>query len=244
MTAWLPLIIELGLFYVLELPFYNVDFFKRERKKSMKFLFIKPPSILRDGVIGVLKEELFPVEVEAVEPNHKRLRHRIHESDLIIIDIDSSNFDIKITIDYCVQKNKKVIVWTSDLYHQDLVELFKMGIQGYFYNGMEKEELINGVNLVINGNLYIHNELSSVLLGDYRKINNKEPKRPVGVFTNREWDVMELLIKGYSNESIGGKLFITDRTVKTHVSSILRKLDVPDRTNIVLTALKNEWFYV
>ncbi len=78
----------------------------------------------------------------------------------------------------------------------------------------------------------------------YRALNKREQHRPVGVFTNREWDVMSLLIQGYSNEKIGNHLYITEKTVKNHISSILRKLNVPDRTNAVLAALKNEWFYV
>ncbi|WP_235182989.1 response regulator transcription factor [Gracilibacillus boraciitolerans] len=64
------------------------------------------------------------------------------------------------------------------------------------------------------------------------------------MFTRREWEVMELLTQGYSNQRISNQLYITDKTVKNHISSILRKLEVPDRTNAVLTVLRNKWFYV
>ncbi|WP_163583202.1 LuxR C-terminal-related transcriptional regulator [Gracilibacillus saliphilus] len=208
----------------------------------MRIAIVKEASIYREGLVGVLSNEFKAYDIIAVEPQQQgKLRDYI--IDLLIIDIDTDIDTISLINTY-MKNNKKIIVWTEDNDHPDLTELFKMDLNGYFFNGMEKKELVHAIEKIISGQNYIHEELTQILLGDYREIHNRKDKRPVGVFTNREWEVMELLAQGYSNNRISSTLYITDKTVKNHISSILRKLEVPDRTNAVITALKNQWFHV
>ncbi|UOQ50314.1 response regulator transcription factor [Gracilibacillus caseinilyticus] len=208
----------------------------------MRIAIVKEASIYREGLVGVLSTEFKNYDVIAVEPKQQE-KLRDYIIDLLIIDIDTKN-DIMSLVEKYVENNKKIIIWTENPHHNNLTELFKMNLHGYFFNGMEKEELIDAIDKIVAGNHYIHQDLAPVLLGDYRQIYNRKESRPVGVFTNREWEVMELLTKGYSNQRISQKLYITDKTVKNHISSILRKLEVPDRTNAVITAFRNEWFHV
>ncbi|MGP4038825.1 LuxR C-terminal-related transcriptional regulator [Gracilibacillus sp. D59] len=208
----------------------------------MRIAILKEASIYREGLVGVLSSEFKAYDIIAVEPKQKE-KLRDYIIDLLIIDIDTDTDTISLINTY-TKNNKKIIVWTEDTHHQDLTELFKMDLNGYFFNGMEKEELIHAIQKIMSGHHYIHEDLTQILLGDYREIHSRKERRPVGVFTNREWEVMELLTQGYSNNRISQKLYITDKTVKNHISSILRKLEVPDRTNAVITALKNQWFHV
>lgn len=130
----------------------------------------------------------------------------------------------------------------SSVTHFLLIKTFKMRLNGYFYNGMESQELTNAIDHIINSQTFIHPSLSNVLLEDYT--TNKKtivPSKPVGLLTRREWKVMELMTKGFRNEQIGNSLYISDKTVKNHVSSILKKFQVVDRTNAVLLALKKRW---
>ena len=78
----------------------------------------------------------------------------------------------------------------------------------------------------------------------YRQVTQGETRRPIGLLTRREWEVLGELVKGYQNEEIARNLNISDKTVKNHITSILGKLDVKDRTNAVLLALKERWFYL
>ncbi|UOQ87024.1 response regulator transcription factor [Gracilibacillus salinarum] len=208
----------------------------------MRIAIVKEASIYREGLVGVLSTEFKDYDVIAVEPKQQE-KLRDYIIDLLIIDIDTKTDTMSLVEKY-MENNKKIIIWTENQHHENLTELFKMNLHGYFFNGMEKEELIGAIEKIVAGNHYIHQDLAPVLLGDYRQIYNRKESRPVGVFTNREWEVMELLTKGYSNQRISQKLYITDKTVKNHISSILRKLEVPDRTNAVITAFRNEWFYV
>ncbi|WP_163538978.1 response regulator transcription factor [Gracilibacillus sp. YIM 98692] len=208
----------------------------------MRIAIMKEASIYREGLIGVLTKGFPRYEIITIEPNeHDKLNQYI--IDILIIDIDNSENMMPIVNRYATQ-NKKVIIWTQNMEHENLDDLFKMNLHGYFYNGMEQDELIRAIQKIMTGRSYVHHELTPVLLGYYRASSNPQEKRPVGVLTNREWEVMELLTQGYSNERIGQHLYITEKTVKNHISSILRKLNVPDRTNAVLTALRNEWFFI
>ncbi|WP_208586138.1 LuxR C-terminal-related transcriptional regulator [Gracilibacillus suaedae] len=208
----------------------------------MRIAIVKEASIYREGLVGVLSNEFKAYDIIAVEPNQQE-KLRDYIIDLLIIDIDTDIDTISLINTY-MKNNKQIIVWTEDNNHPDLTELFKMDLNGYFFNGMEKKELVYAIQKIVSGQNYIHEELTQILLGDYREIHNRKERRPVGVFTNREWEVMELLTQGYSNNRISSTLYITDKTVKNHISSILRKLEVPDRTNAVITALKNQWFHV
>ncbi|ENH98095.1 LuxR family transcriptional regulator [Gracilibacillus halophilus YIM-C55.5] len=208
----------------------------------MRIAVMKEPSVYREGLVGVLRSAFPRYETVVMNPQEEEKLSK-YIVDLLVVDIDSHHDTIPL-IQHYADQGKKIIVWTENLQHPGLVDLFRLQLQGYFFNGMEKDELVHAIQKILIGQPYVHEELSSVLLGTYREINNLKETRPVGVFTNREWEIMGLLTKGYNNEKIGTKLYITEKTVKNHVSSILKKLGVPDRTNAVLTALRNRWFTI
>ncbi|WP_226037139.1 response regulator transcription factor [Aquibacillus saliphilus] len=210
----------------------------------MKMMIIKEPSLLREGMLNVLRESFGEEKIVVYGsddlPDFSKMECK---SDLIIIDCDT-DIDILSSITYFRNQNKKIIVWTSSLDNHILMDLFKLDLDGYFYNGMEKEELLSSIMSVFNGKQFVHPSLSTILLGDYVRINKKIANKPVGILSNREWEVLELLTKGCKNEQIGTFLFISEKTVKGHVSNIMKKMDVPDRTNVVLTALRNKWVVI
>jgi two-component system response regulator DegU len=107
---------------------------------------------------------------------------------------------------------------------------------------MEKEELLHALNVILVRNeVYIDPKIGEILLYNYLDLLKDLIERPVGILTLREWEVLELLSQGLSNSEIGSRLYIADKTVKNHVSSILNKLNVKDRTGAVVMAIKNNW---
>lgn len=163
--------------------------------------------------------------------------------DIVIVDIilDSPSLDI---IQYFQRLGKKVIVWVSDEKNPQLACVFKLGLNGYFYQGMEETELVDALKAVKLGKTYIHPILAASLLEEYVRVNDKQPKQPTDLLSNREWEVLQLLSEGYNNLAIADNLYLSDKTVKNYISSILKKLNVPDRTNAVLKAVKEEWLYI
>lgn len=209
-----------------------------------KIIVIKDASLLREGIIGVLETRLSQCHIKTVSgAEWERGTKRDRVADLVIIDLDT-RANIYHMIDEYRQSQTQLIVWASSIDNEDLLKTFKMKLNGYLFNGMEADELIYAINKVLGGDCYIHPELSPVLLNDYVRMNTITKTRPVGVLSRREWEVLELIAQGCSNDQISHELYITDKTVKNHVSSILKKLNVSDRLNAVLFAMKERWIVI
>lgn len=142
------------------------------------------------------------------------------------------------------KQGKKVILWLNHADEAQTRHLFNLQCDGYISNNMSCQELIIAIKTVLQGDSYIHQDLAAELFKDYCKMKANRVPRPANLLSEREWEVLELLTQGYSNIDMAKVLFITDKTVKNHVSSILKKLDVPDRTNAVLLALRHRWFVI
>lgn len=204
---------------------------------------VKEPSLILDHLISILEKQVTRT-INLYEPENFQKIY-VHRSlpKMIFIDIDHDSFEeLYELITFCVNKNVKVIVWlTETIDSRRLAKLFKLGLSGYFYPEMEKEEIIFALRRIVNKESYIHPFLSSALLKEYLRITNVEERRPDGLLTKREWEVLELIAQGQTTKHISEKLYISTKTVTNHTASILRKLRVKDRTNAALLAVKNRW---
>lgn len=144
-------------------------------------------------------------------------------------------------IEKYVKSDVKVAVSVNGFSSEQITTLFKMGLQGYFCQEMEPSEFIFAIKMIFNGMQYICPHLSPILLEDYIQVTQKKQERPAGVLTEQEWRVLEEIVKGNKNGIIAENLYISSCTVNNHVSSILKKLHVSDRTNAALLAVKNNW---
>lgn len=205
-----------------------------------KITLIKEPGIIREGIVKVLQKNLPKHIINASSITKHEFLLENDETDMLIIDLDTDVDTIKL-VEFYSKQNIDIVVWTSDIKSDHLLELFKMGLHGYFYNGMDTSELIFAIEYVLNGKQFIHPHLSSILLKEYIKNDGEKIKRPTGVLTKREWEILELIVRGKNNEKIAANLFISITTVNNHVGSIYRKLHVTDRTNAALLAIKNNW---
>lgn len=216
----------------------------------MEIVLIKEASLLREGMLKILEENFPDYKITAYNSEeYEALPFHHTTADLVMVDMDS-----KINIESAVHHYKKfnisvIIIWSLSNAGDRLVDLFKMDLCGYFYYGMDREELITGIRSVLSGKKYVHEALAPILLGDYVRLSNhaveeREEEKYMENLSRREWEVLELLTKGCKNEQIAKLMYISEKTVKNHVSNILKKLAVPDRTNAVLKALRNRWFVI
>ncbi|WP_176482033.1 response regulator transcription factor [Paucisalibacillus globulus] len=205
-----------------------------------EIILIKEKDLVRDIIVEKLEENLPENTWNALDSTEFNALENKITSNLVIIDLNTK-IDIIETIENFLENNVRVAVWTSEIDSPLLRELFRYGLHGYFFNGMELSELILATKMMLNDQQYIHPKLSTVLLNDYVKLTSKEPNRPAGILTEQEWNVLEELGRGLNNGSIAKELYISTRTVNNHVSSILKKLHVSDRTNAVIKAIKNNW---
>jgi two-component system response regulator DegU len=153
----------------------------------------------------------------------------------------------------------KVIVLSIHDDESYVYETLRKGASGYLLKDMEPESLISAIRSVVAGHAYIHPKVTGKLINQLRRMTYPEEAgaaagngivREAGVkyvhsdsspLTRREAEVLRLMAEGKSNKAIGEFLFISEKTVKNHVSSILQKLEVEDRTQAVIIAIKNGW---
>lgn len=116
----------------------------------------------------------------------------------------------------------------------------RAGARGYLLKDISLEQLLEAIREIANGGNYVKPAITERLLQSVRKTESASCSTPPpSVLTERETHVLRLLASGYSNREIARALVVSVGTVKNHVSSILGKLDVRDRTRAVLKGLQN-----
>jgi DNA-binding NarL/FixJ family response regulator len=119
-----------------------------------------------------------------------------------------------------------------------VVEAVRAGARGYVLKTRDAEHLIQAVRLVAAGNMVIDPELVVALAEELSTAQERD--RTAETLTERELEVLQLLSFGYSNKEIGGRLFISPDTVKTHLEHIYQKLGANDRTAAVAEAMRRQ----
>ncbi len=166
--------------------------------------------------------------------------------DVILMDIGLPNIDgIEAT-----QRIKdfnpavKILIFTSRDSENDVFESFKAGADGYIMKGATPEQTISAIKSVYEGVGWIDPNIARMVFSNLQKpslrTNTEEVKRTSNNYglTERELDVLELMVEGLSNPQIADQLVITKATAKAHVHSILQKLCVSSRTQATVTAMK------
>lgn len=211
-----------------------------------KIILLKEPNLLRDEIIRVLQEKLPHYSVVSYHTSQfeqMKTSENPLNMDLMIIDTET-HIDPKAVKEFYKDHDVKLAIWTSRTDHQRLIQLFKLGFDGYLFNEMEEAELLLAIESMGQGKKYVHPDLCTTLLNEYIKASTNEERRPTDILTPREWDVLELIVKGHKNKEIADRLFVSSRTVNNHIASILKKLNVPDKTNAAILAIKKKWFKV
>ena len=130
----------------------------------------------------------------------------------------------------------KTIMLTIHTEKEYLVEAVKLGADGYVLKDADSDILIDAINKVYNGESVIPSHLVTELIKNYRNPLSKNENE----LTEREIEVLRAISDGLSNKEIASRLFISEKTVKNHISNIFRKLDISDRTQAAIYAIKHE----
>ncbi len=135
-----------------------------------------------------------------------------------------------------------LILTTFDLDEYVYLAL-RAGASGFVLKDDPPEQLIAAVRTVAGGEALLSPSVTRRVIQQFTRVHQQPPKA-VETLTPRELDVFRLITKGYSNAEIGRELFISDTTVKTHVTRLLQKLDLRDRAQAIVLAYQTGLFDV
>ncbi|KRE07363.1 response regulator [Priestia megaterium] len=132
----------------------------------------------------------------------------------------------------------QVMILTSFSDQDHVIPALEAGASGYQLKESDPDELVAAIRKLMNGENQLHPKVTTHLLTRLTKSSEKKVNF-IDYLTKREKDVLKEITKGKSNKEIGASLHITEKTVKTHVSNILSKLGVQDRTQAALYAVQH-----
>jgi DNA-binding NarL/FixJ family response regulator len=154
--------------------------------------------------------------------------------DICLLDIRMPGNGIAATAKIKAERPETAIVMlTVSRADDDLFDALRAGAKGYLLKGMNEDELPNALERVLNGQASLPGNLVARLIDEFRdreRFRVNLPGDRAVLLTPREWDVLGLMRSGSTTAEIAERLFISPTTVRSHVSAILRKLEVDDRS--------------
>lgn len=184
----------------------------------------------------------------------------IHHPDVVLMDINMPVENGVVATERMRELFPAVKVIILSIHDDEsyVFETLRKGASGYLLKDLESEVLIQAIRAVVAGHAYIHPKVTGKLINQLRRMTYLEetgkltsmPTKETDVkfiatednpLTRREAEVLRLMAEGKSNKAIGEYLYISEKTVKNHVSSILQKMEVDDRTQAVINSIKNGW---
>lgn len=166
------------------------------------------------------------------------------QPDIILMDLNMPVMDGIEASNLIAQQNPgiKVLVLTSFSDRSHIVPALQSGAIGYMLKDVEPDQLAEAIRSAYKGNIQLHPDIKSALLSQAVPESASDwrvPKQQLAdSLTPRELEVLQLLSRGMSNRDIAHTLRVAEKTVKSHVSSILSKLNVSDRTQAALYAIQ------
>lgn len=166
----------------------------------------------------------------------KSLKPDVILMDLVMPEMDGIEATKQIKAEH---PDMKVIILTSFSDQDHVIPALEAGASGYQLKDIQPDDLVICIKKVMDGESQLHPKATSQLLANLSTKGNQEKNR-VEELTKRELEVLQEIARGKSNKKIASALFITEKTVKTHVSNLLAKLELADRTQAALYAVKNK----
>jgi len=156
--------------------------------------------------------------------------------DLVMPHLDGINATRQVK---ALNTGAKVIALTSFTEDDKVFPAIQAGASSYLLKDVSPDNLVEAIRAVQHGEARLHPNIARKLMEQVAHQTGPKPGNLAEDLTERERDVIRLVAKGQSNQSIAQELVISEKTVKTHISNILSKLDLEDRTQLAIFAIKN-----
>ncbi|SFL84621.1 response regulator [Salibacterium qingdaonense] len=236
---------------------------QEQEEQMIRLILIDDHQLFREGVKRILDmEKNFEVVAEGDDGDEVVSLVEENDPDVVLMDVNMPGTNgVEATRDL-IEKYPDVKVLILSIHDDEsyVTHVLKTGAAGYLLKEMDADALIEAVKVVGRGGAYIHPKVTHNLIKEYRRLaygdadveaqaaeigyKEVEYRKPLHILTRRECEVLQLMTDGYSNRMIGESLYISEKTVKNHVSNILQKMNVNDRTQAVVESIKKGWVKV
>jgi DNA-binding NarL/FixJ family response regulator len=207
----------------------------------IRILVVDDHPVVRDGLVAMLGTQPdFLVAGDAASGSEAVEKAAALQPDLILLDLEMPGMDGVEALRQLRSRSPDVraLVFTAFDTDERILGALQAGAQGYLLKGAPRDELFNALLVVSQGGSLLQPVVAFKLLQHMSAKTNPEQPTPAAL-TEREIEVLRLLGQGKANKEIASALVISERTVKFHVSSILRKLGAGNRTEAVRAAVQS-----
>ena len=214
----------------------------RDSMEKIKVLIVDDHQVVRQGLRTFLElqEDVLVVGEagdgqEAVEMVHQ-LNPNVVLMDLVMPRLDGISATRQVK---SLDSDIKVIALTSFTEDDKVFPAIQAGASSYLLKDVSPEDLVEAIRAVYRGEARLHPDIARKLMEQVARRTAPTRESPMENVTERELEVIDLVAQGRSNQEIAKELVISEKTVKTHISNILSKLQLEDRTQLAIYAIKN-----
>jgi len=206
---------------------------------SIKVIIADDQAMVRAGLKMILEAEPdIKVVAEADDGNRAIALARTHRPDVILMDIQMPNLNgleatARITSE--LKEATRVLILTTFEREDYIYEALRSGASGFILKNAPPEDLVTAIRVVAEGNALFAPSVTRRIINEFA--HHPSPAmcaEKLKQLTDREKEVLLLVAKGKTNTEIAGQLFLSDATVKSHLSNIFAKLDLRDRVQAVI----------
>jgi NarL family two-component system response regulator LiaR len=204
----------------------------------IRVLITDDHTVVRKGLSAlIMTEPGMEVVGEAADGEEAVFKSRTLKPDVILMDLVMPRKDGITAIEEIKEDNAdaKILVLSSLAEDQKIMGALKAGALGYLLKDASPDELLNAIRAVNRGESSLHPAVAQKVISNLR---NPQVETKSDLLTDRETEILKLVARGLPNQHIARELDISERTVRTHVSNILRKLHLPNRTQAALYAIR------
>jgi DNA-binding NarL/FixJ family response regulator len=214
-------------------------------RQIIRVLIADDQALVRDGFAMILGTQPDLMVVGEAADGAEAIRAaRELEPDVVLMDVRMPNVDgIEATTAICRDTHAKVLVLTTFDVDEYVYDALRAGASGFLLKDMRRDELVEAVRVVAAGESLLAPTVTRRLIADV--VARARPASPpradvrLASLTARETDTLRHVARGLSNAEIAAEMYVTEHTVKTHVSSVLSKLGLRDRVQAVVLAYES-----
>jgi len=205
----------------------------------LKVVLVDDHKLFRDGLRKILElESDIKVVAEAGDGEEALLLVREYLPDIMLFDINMPRMDgVQLVRELKNLKIRTATIAVSAYDDEDcLATLSAEGVLGFVLKSSGRSELISAIRSVSRGQSYVDPRVAGKLMTSFAKRKNENDM--LGELTPREKEILYWLAQGLSNSEVAARMVLSEKTVKNHVSHMLKKLDIRDRTQAAIMAWK------